>query len=57
MTEDSVQAGTGGLIRGALVVAAILIILFAGMFLVSRFSGGGEGKTAASYTVHTSQLT
>ena len=57
MTEDSVQAGTGGLIRGALVVAAILIIPFAGMFLVSRFSGGGEGKTAASYTVHTSQLT
>jgi len=54
MTEDTVQAGTGNLIRGALVVAAILIIIFAGVFVFSRF-GGSEGKSAASLDVHTQQ--
>lgn len=59
MTEDSVQAGTGDLIRGALVVAAILIIIFAGLFVVSRFRGGEEhsGKPSASYDVHARHLT
>ena len=57
MTEDSVPAGTRDLVRGALVVAAILIIIFAGLFVVSRFSGG-EGKPAASLDVHhTQQIT
>ncbi|MBU6463951.1 MAG: hypothetical protein KGK01_01220 [Bradyrhizobium sp.] len=56
MTEGTVQSGTGDLIRGALVVACILIIIFAGLFVVSRFSGS-EGKPAASLDVHTQQIT
>jgi hypothetical protein len=54
--EDPVAAGTRGLIRGALVVGAILILIFAGVFAVSRFSGG-EGKPAASLDVPTRQIT
>ena len=54
--EDPVAAGTRGLVRGALVVAIILIIIFAALFLVSRFRGG-EGKPAASLDVHTLQIT
>ena len=54
--EDPVAEGTRGLVRGALAVAIILIILFAGLFVVSRFSGG-EGKPAASLDVHTRQIT
>ena len=47
MEEDPVAAGTRGLVRGALVVAVILIIIFAALFVVSRFSGG-DGKSAAN---------
>jgi hypothetical protein len=51
---DPVAEGTRGLIRGALVVGDILIIIFAGLFVVSKFRGG-EGKSAANL-VHTQQL-
>jgi hypothetical protein len=59
MEEDPVAAGTRGLVRGALVVAVILIIIFAALFVVSRFSGGEDhsGKPSASYDVHPRQLT
>ena len=48
--EDPVAAGTRGLIRGALIVAAILIIVFAALFVFSRSRGGEDhsGKPSAS---------
>jgi hypothetical protein len=56
MEEDPVAAGTRGLIRGALVVGVILIVIFAAIFVVSRFRGGEE-KPAASLDVPTVQIT
>jgi hypothetical protein len=57
--EDSVAAGTRGLVRGAVVVGCILILIFAALFAVSRFRGSEDhsGKPSASYDVHTRQLT
>ena len=54
--EDTVAEGTRGLVRGALIVAVILIIIFAALFVFSR-SRGGEGKPAASLDVHSRQIT
>jgi hypothetical protein len=59
MEENSVAAGTRNLVRGTLVVAAILIIIFAALFVYSRSRGGEDhsGKPSASFEFQAQQIT